>query len=172
MQCTFRTDFEPPLQGFVMVGRGGTWLGAMTLSLVKPGYWHSELLLRRGDAPPGVMDALILDVKARLLAEGERWLSLDAVPFVTTKAAVDAHPCRRPWSAACRGRAITRFGRLLRFGYDYQGLYRFKNKYTPDWRPLYLCGWPELPWRTLPDLSWASRHLHLMGYAALRRVGL
>ncbi len=43
---------------------------------------------------------------------------------------------------------------------------------SSNWRPLYLCGWPNLPWRTLPDLSWASRHLHLMGYAALRRVGL
>jgi len=75
-----------------------------------------------------------------------------------------------PWSSACRGYAITRFGRLLRFGYDYQGVYRFKNKYTPDWRPFYLCGWLDLPWRILPDLSWASRHLHLVGYSALRRI--
>jgi len=170
MQCTFRTDFEPPLRGFVMVGRKGTWLGAMTLSLMKPGYWHAELLLRRADAPPGVMDALILDIKSRLLTEGARWLSLGTVPFVITAAAIDAHPCHRPWTPACRGRAITRLGRLLRFGYDYRGLYRFKNKYTPDWRPLYLCGWPDLPWRILPDLSWASRHLHLVGYAALQRI--
>ncbi len=81
----------------------------MTISLMKPGYWHTELLLRRRDAPIGVMDV-------------------------------------------------------------YQGLYRFKQKFEPEWRPIYLCGWPDLPWRVLPDLSWASRHLHLVGYAALQRV--
>ncbi len=170
LQCTFRNDFRPPLRGFVMIGPGEQWLGAMTLSPMKPGYWHAELLLRREDAPPGVMEALILHVRAQLLAEGQQWLSLGTVPFVTPAPAGDVRPCRPLWSPSCRGRLIARMGRLLRFGYDYRGLYRFKNKFDPDWRPLYLCGWPDLPWRILPDLSWASRHMHLVGHAALQRM--
>ncbi len=170
LQCAFRTDFDASVRGFALVGPNDDWLGAMTISTMKPGYWHVELLLRRQDAPVGVMEALILDVQARLLAEGEQWLSLGATPFVTLRDPLTSEPCRVPWSPACRGRFIARTGRLLRFGYDYRGLYQFKAKFEPRWRPLHLCGWPDLPWRILPDLSWATRHLHLVGYAALQRM--
>jgi len=168
LQCAFRTDFDEHLRGFVLVNGEGVWLGALTLSQMKPDYWHVELLLRREDAPVGVMEALILDVKARLRAEGARWLSLGTVPFVEMADPLAAGSCRWPWRPTCRGRAIARMGRWMRFSFDYQGLYRFKQKFGPIWRPLYLCGWPDLPWRILPDLSWTSRHLHLVGYAALQ----
>jgi len=167
LQCAFRTDFEACLRGFALVDDAGAWLGALTLSRMKPGYWHTELLLRRRNAPVGVMEALILAVKRRLREEGADWLSLGAVPFMTTEDPLAEHGCRAPWRAPCRGQIIARLGRLMRFSYDYQGLYRFKQKFDPVWRPLYLCGWPSLPWRILPDLSWASRHAHLVGYAAL-----
>jgi hypothetical protein len=170
LQCAFRTDFDANVRGFALVGPEGAWLGAATLSLMKPGYWHTELLLRREAAPVGVMEALILGIKARLRAEGGQWLSLGTVPFVIAPDPLHRDACRQPWHPACRGRFIARAGRLLRFGYDYRGLYQFKAKFGPDWRPLYLCGWPDLPWRILPDLSWASRHLHLVGYSALRRI--
>ena len=170
LQCAFRTDFDAHVRGFALEGEDGRWWGALTLSLMKPGYWHTELLLRRQDAPVGVMEALILAVKARLRDEGARWLSLGTVPFVEMADAVPGVRCRWPWEAACRGRAIAWIGRRLRFSFEYQGLYRFKQKFQPQWQPLYLCGWPDLPWRILPDLSWHSRHLHLVGYAALQRV--
>ena len=170
LHCAFRTDFEPPLRGVALADAHGAWLGALTLSRMKPGYWHTELLLRRKDAPIGVMEALILDVKERLRAEGHRWLSLGAVPFMLVDDPLNPDACHHPWRASCRGRVIGRLGRWMRFGFDYHGLYRFKQKFGPQWRPLYLCGWPDLPWRALPDLSWASRHLHLVGDAALKRT--
>ena len=170
LHCTFRIEFDDSVRGFTLVGPEGDWLGALTLSQMKPGYWHTELLLRRKDAPVGVMEALILDVRARLQAEGAGWLSLGTVPFVTIEDALTAGQGRSSRALASRGKLIARAGRLLRFGYDYRGLYQFKAKFRPDWRPLYLCGWPDLPWRILPDLSWASRHLHLVGYAALQWV--
>ncbi len=171
LQCAFRTDFDASVRGFALVGPEGDWLGAMTISLMKPDYWHTELLLRRQNAPVGVMEALILGVQARLRADGGSWLSLGTAPFITVEDPLNAERCHLPWKPACRGKFIARLGRLLRFGYDYRGLYRFKQKFAPAWRPLYLCGWPHLPWRILPDLSWTSRHLHLIGFAALQRVG-
>lgn len=171
LQCAFRTDFDASVRGFALVSPAGDWLGAMTLSQVKPGYWHTELLLRHQEAPVGVMEALVIEVKNRLLAEGQTWLSLGTVPFVTLPDPLQRAGCRYPWQAACRGRVIARLGRLLRFGYNYRGLYAFKAKFGPAWQPLYLCGWPDLPWRILPDLSLASRHLHLVGYAAWQRLG-
>jgi len=169
LQFAFRTEFEPHMRGFALVDEEDKWLGAMTLSQMKPGYWHTELFLRRLDAPVGVMEALVLDVKARLHQEGMQWLSLGATPFKIT--AGQPSPGGKPWQLARHSWIIGWTGRLLRFGYDHEGLFRFKQKFSPDWQPLYLCGWPDLPWRVLPDLSWASRHLHLMGYAALRRMG-
>ncbi len=169
LQCAFRTDFDAMVRGFALVAPSGLWLSAMTLSLMKPGYWHTELLLRRKDAPVGVMEALILGVKAHLRGEGHGWLSLGTVPFMSIADPLHPRACRPPWRATCQGRVIMRLGRWLRFSYDYQGLYRFKQKFQPIWRPLYLCGWPDLPWRILPDLSWASRHAHLVGYALFRK---
>ena len=170
LQYAFRTEFDASVRGFALVGAGGNWLGAMTISQMKQGYWNTELLLRRQGAPVGIMEALILAVKARLQTEAAQWLSLGAVPFITTTDPLIEESCWRPWAPACRGRLITRIGRLLRFGYDYRGLHQFKTKFGPEWRPLYLCGWPDLPLRVLPDLSWATRHLHLVGYAALQRL--
>ncbi len=169
LQCAFRTDFDASVRGFALIAPSGLWLGAMTLSLMKPGYWHTELLLRRQDAPVGVMEALILKVKAHLRSEGHAWLSLGTVPFTPIPDPLHPRACWPPWRATCQGRVIMRLGRWLRFSYDYQGLYRFKQKFHPIWKPLYLCGWPDLPWRILPDLSWASRHAHLVGYAMLFR---
>lgn len=164
LQYAFRTTYEPSMQGFAFVGADHRWLGAITLSQMRPGYWHTELLLRRKNARVGVMEALILAVMTHLRAQNASWMSLGTAPFLTTRDALRSRACRHPWSLPCRNDWIMRLGRWLRFGYDYQGLYQFKNKFAPEWRPLYLCGWPTLPWRILPDLSYSSRYLHLLGY--------
>ncbi len=170
LQFAFRTQFEPHMRAFALVDEDGVWLGAMTLSQMKPGYWHTELMLRRQNAPTGVMEALVLDVKASLLREGSQWLSLGATPFKMSSPA--QLRSGKPWQLARHGWIITSTGRLLRFGYNHEGLFRFKQKFNPEWQPLYLCGWPDLPWRILPDLAWATHYLHLVGYSALRKMGL
>ncbi|HEY52084.1 MAG TPA: DUF2156 domain-containing protein [Caldilineae bacterium] len=177
LQYAFRTQFDEATRGFVFATPEGKWLAAITLSLMKPNYWHTELLLRRKSAPIGVMEALVTEVFDRLKKEGGRdkgrW-SLGMVPFLSISDPLLEQSCKNAFSLPCRNELMLKVGRLLHFSFNYEGLFRFKDKFSPEWRPLYLCGKPTLPWRVLIDLSIKSRHLHLLGYGVptwFRSVG-
>ena len=169
LQYAFRTQLDETTRGFVFVTPDNEWLAAITLSLMKPNYWHTELLLRRKNAPVGIMEALVTEVIGRLSENGgeeEMCWSLGMVPFLSVEDPLLEQSCKNAFSLPCRSELMLRVGRLLNFGFNYEGLFRFKDKFLPEWRPLYLCGKPNLPWRTLIDLSIKSRHLHLVGHGA------
>ena len=167
LQYAFRTQFDETTRGFVFVTPKSEWLAAITLSLMKPNYWHTELLLRKKDAPVGIMEALVTEISGRLCEEGgegeTRW-SLGMVPFLSIADPLLEQSCKNAFSIPCRSELILRVGRLLNFGFNYEGLFRFKDKFTPEWRPLYLCGKPNIPWPALIDLSIKSRHWQLLGH--------
>jgi len=172
LQYAFRTQFDETARGFVFATPDNEWLAAITLSLMKPNYWHTELLLRKKDAPVGIMEALVTDVFGRLSeesGEGEARWSLGMVPFLSIEDPLLEQSCKNTFSLPCRSELILRAGRFLNFGFNYDGLFRFKDKFSPEWRPLYLCGKPNLPWRLLIDLSIKSRHLQLLGDGLLLR---
>ena len=162
LQYSFRTYFDSTQRGFALVAPSGDWLGALSLSLVNRNYTHTELLLRRKNAPPGVMDTLIAAVYKTLQREGMAQWSLGEVPFVSGNGAVFEIPCSRVFTSSCQ-KIFLKLRRLINFGYNFEGLYFFKNKFSPEWKPLYLCGKPDLNWLILLDLSAKTRYLHLLG---------
>lgn len=127
----FRTALTAETPAYVFESREGRWLGGLTLTRVAPGYLHTEIIARRPDAPVGTMEALIAGVHAARRAAGDRWLSLGEVPFILPRETTGG------WS-----RVLRWSGPLQEWVYHARGLYRFKGKFRPHWRPLYLCAMP------------------------------
>lgn len=135
-------------RSFALVDRRGGWLGAVTLSEAGNFTAHAETFLRHPGAPVGVMEYLFSKVFARLRDDGYRFWSLGEVPFVA-----------EPGSA--KERWMQRAGHMLGFAYHYRGLHAFKKKFSPQWRPLYLCARPRIPLRALVDLFVQSGYCRL-----------
>ncbi|MBF2053895.1 MAG: DUF2156 domain-containing protein [Candidatus Sericytochromatia bacterium] len=141
----------PQSQRFWCFEAGHQLLGLLSLTASSAGAWHTELLLRDARAPVGVMEALIAQVFATLQTEQQRYLSLGEVPFFPTAPA-------RHWQTRC----FNGIGRGIAFAYDSEGLYRFKQKFRPLWRPVLLYGTPNLRPLHLLELFWHSRSARLI----------
>ncbi len=85
-----------------------------------------DLMRRRPDAPNGAMDALFVALIERFRAAGLEKMSLGMVPFAG--AAGDSLPTRAIRLLYERGERA----------FNSQGLFRFKNKWQPEWEPRYL----------------------------------
>lgn len=125
------------------------------ISLIPTGSlcWHTELLIRDPEAPVGILEALIREIFLTLQAENQHYWSLGEVPF---------HPPTPPQNL--KGLAINQIGRRVDFAYSASGLFHFKEKFHPLWRPVYLYGWPKLSWPTLVSMFWQSNcHRMVLG---------
>ena len=159
LQYLFRQKPEEMQRCFVFEAEYGTWLAAVMLSSDGAGYFHTEVMLKSRHAPTGIMEALFYHIFLQLKKEGGDYLSLGEAPFFYIE---------KP--AGIKANLLKWVGRSLRFAYNYHGLFRFKNKFEPLWQPVYLCGYPKIPFSLLVDLFWQTRLLHLTAYAAARRV--
>lgn len=86
-----------------------------------------DLMRRAEPCPPGVVECLVVDALADFAARGRRTVSLGGVPLAA--------------SAPRRDLLQRAFGWLYENGgqlYAAKGLFRFKDKFDPDWRPMYL----------------------------------
>jgi hypothetical protein len=155
----FRTSFDPHMRAFVFCGNNGEWHGALLLSLAGSHLAVTELMLRRPDAPGGVMESLFVAAGMQLRAEGVRMLSLNEVPF--HHLSDDLQPFER---------LIGYAGRTLLQNYNAAGLMRFKSKFHPHWRPVYLCSNRPLSVLALTDMFVASGCLHLAGHGVAQWV--
>ncbi|MEF3275435.1 MAG: DUF2156 domain-containing protein [Chloroflexus sp.] len=158
LRYLFRTTFEPETRLFVFVDQADYWQGALLLTQPSATTAVTELMLRRPQAPAGVMEALFTAAGTQLKAEGCRILSLNEVPFHHLDHNL------RPLE-----RLITLVGRQLASVYNATGLYRFKAKFAPLWRPVYLCAQPRLPLLALADLFTVSGCLELAATGFQRR---
>lgn len=139
-------------------GTQGKLLGA--ISIVQNGYatWHTEVLMRSPEAPVGIMEALIQQVFITLANEKQNYWSLGEVPFYPTA------PSQR-----LKARAIVYTGQHIEFAYRARGLRHFKEKFKPFWRPVYLCGSPQLYWHDLARMFWSSHASQLVIHKAMQR---
>lgn len=160
LSLAFRTGFDNTTRGFAFVAPNGQWQAAVTLSQVTANYLHTELLLRHRQAAVGVVEALLVTVAETLQHHGLQAWSLGGVPFARTESPVT------PAAHTLKSTAVNYLGQILQFAYNYRGLYRFKDKFSPCWRPLFLCGAPSFPWRVLLDLAIKMQYLHLVAYSA------
>lgn len=85
-----------------------------------------DLMRRRPDAPNGAMDALFVALIERFRAVGLDSMSLGMVPFAGADG--DSMPERAVRLVYERGERA----------FNSQGLFRFKNKWHPEWEPRYL----------------------------------
>lgn len=145
LRYLFRQRFMPGMRCFAFIGDAGRWYGALLCSMPSSELAVTELMLRAPAAPAGVVESMFAYAGPRLSAEGVRWLSLNEVPFHHQND--DLAPLERLISFA---------GRQLYSVYNAPGLLRFKAKFHPTWRPVYLCARPRLAFAALADLFSAS----------------
>jgi len=93
--------------------------------------WTLDLMRRRPDAPPGIMEFLIATAALDLRADGAALLSLSGAPLArhTTGTTIDVHGLQR---------LLDMLARRLEPVYGFGSLLAFKTKFQPLYRPLYL----------------------------------
>lgn len=164
LRYLFNTSFHPRSRCFVLRTPEDLWLGAVTVSMASGSSAHAEMILRRKNVPTGIMEALFAGIIKTMKGEGLKQFSLGEVPFVSPPETAALTPGSRITERLLHGA-----GRVLRYAYDYEGLYGFKNKFCPSWEPVYVCA-PEISWRALADLFLVSRFCALSGSELISSV--
>jgi len=78
----FNDVFLPKNRFFVLRDKYGNWLGGITIYCLESGKVRTDLILRRTNAPRGVMEAVIKKIFDTLVNEGYEYWSLGEVPYV------------------------------------------------------------------------------------------
>jgi len=133
LKYLFNDKFETINRLFVIKNESDIWYGAFMISNKEKNYAQTELILRRKDAAVGVIEALIYFTFNNLKKEGYEYWSLGGVPFTVYEGTLFT-----------KEGVINFIGRRLRFAYNYEGLFFFKNKFSPIWFDYYLCVKPKL----------------------------
>ncbi len=162
LRYLYRSVPDPLTRCFVYRTPGDRWLGAVTISASSELGAHTEMILRDRDAPPGVMETLFLEIMDTFKEEGFKEFSLGEVPFVSHRFHADAAP---PYGRYIKERLLFGTGYLLKYAYNFENLFRFKNKFRPEWEPVYICA-PKISWTALADMFVET------GFYALSRSAL
>ncbi len=147
--------FHPSLDLFVFIDNEKKWIGAVTISKNSPEKLHTELLLRHKDAPIGVMEALIFKVYQHYQNSEFSELSLGEVPFTLSKI-----KSINFWNRI----KIIIAGKIVRNAYNFEGLFKFKNKFDPEWNDIYLIGIPKVYFSDITVLALKSKLIKLIIY--------
>lgn len=137
---------------FAWVNNSGEWQAIITLSFHSHNQIQTEVMQRKKTAPAGTMEALIYALFYYLKEKGFKSWSLGEVPFV--------HNAQTHLSL--KARILNGFGQVFSFAYNAQTLYEFKNKFKPQWQPVYLCGNPEISYISLIEMAYRSNYLALI----------
>jgi hypothetical protein len=163
LKHTERAEFDNSTRCFVFETPEQKWLGAITLSTPAPHKIHTEILLRHREAPVGIMEALITEIANQLSMEGVQQLSLGAVtPLPTLESEAIFGAYRHPKELWSHSQLAFRLGRSLKFTFNSDGLWQFKNKFSPRWEPLYLCASPGISWATVFGMVHTTGFLDLV----------
>lgn len=151
LKYIFNDALLPANRLFIFLGHNNVWLGAITISNSGNNKMTTDLLLRRKNAPKGIMESLIFNIFNILKSEGYDYWSLGEVPFIIYDSPILTKEFLLNYS-----------GRKLNFAYNYLGLYNFKNKFNPIWEETYLCGKPNLNLSSLLFIAFLSNLISLI----------
>jgi len=151
LRFLFKNTFDSNSRCFVLSTAHNQWLGVLTVSLIGNNFVHTEMILRDKKAPAGVMESLFVSVMKILREEGAKHFSLGEVPFVSPEG-MEESGFGVTLKQSLQESFLFNAGHLLRFAYNYKGLFDFKNKFDPEWRSVYICATPKLPFISLFDL--------------------
>lgn len=157
LKYLFNSGFEECNKLFVIKNVEGFWNGAILLSFKSKGFVQSETILCRRNAPVGTMEALINEIFIKLQNTGYNYWSLGAVPFTI----LDSKFLSKEY-------IINVMGRLLKFAYNYKGLFNFKNKFNPLWCDYYICIRPIFSAGAILGIIKRSNLLELVLYKLFR----
>ena len=159
LQNLFQTEFSSDNLLYVFISNktnlSNKWLGAVLVSQNGRQKLHTELILRTKDSPVGIIEAIIHKVFYDAKNKQFRELSLGEVPFITN---------HKNYKRTFTEYFAMSFGRMLKFAYSYDGLYKFKNKFNPRWDNLYICSKPKVGFEHLIFLFVKSNFLKLVLY--------
>lgn len=155
----FNNTFDSNTRCFVMSSQEGSWLGVLTVSISSENSCHTEMILRKENAPVGVMELLLFSVMKTYRDESYKYFSLGEVPFISPQGMEEVIGTKVKRST--QEYLIFKAGRILRYAFNYQGLFDFKNKFNPEWKPVYICAAPKLQFRALLDLFCETGYLKL-----------
>src|SRR6185295_14308514 len=104
-----------------------------------------DLMRHTGQAPPGIMDYLFVELMLWGRQQGYGWFNLGMAPF----SGLEGRTIAPLWS-----RLVTLVFRHGEHFYNFQGLRSYKDKFEPVWEPRYLAcpGGLALP-RVLADVA-------------------
>ena len=132
---------------------------AIIIAPVTEETWYIEQILRHPMAPNGSMEAIIDFVIKMLYKEGYAFLSMGEVPFLKMKKSRNIE------------KFISWFGNnVLGPVYNFQGLYQFKNKFSPEWIPTYIYGNPGISLLVLWKLFFKSKMYRLAARGIMYQV--
>ena len=115
----------------------------------EPVGWTLDFMRRRTAGFKGVMEFLIGTAALDLQAEGAEFVSLSGAPLA------QAEPGGQPTGVQ---KLLEVVGRTMEPVYGFRSLLRFKAKFQPMYRPLYLC-YPESA--VLPRIGLGISHAYL-----------
>lgn len=141
---------------FVFEDKNGNWQGALMLSRIDDKRIKTDLLLRKKGAPNGMMEALIYETFSKLKREGFEIWSLGEVPYIIYDSPSFS---KEYW--------INYLGRKTRFAYNYSGLFRFKDKFNPEWKDVFICTKRRLNFFMLLKILLKSNLIILILYKAV-----
>lgn len=155
LKYLFMTKFIEGMKLFTFENNKNEWLGAVMVSRNSKTKFHTELLLRKSNAPVGVMETLIYNTFQKLKIYNTDEFSLGEVPFIsfTNKNITNTKEF-----------IVNSIRQSFHFAYNYKGLYNFKNKFNPCWKDIYLCGNPNISLWDLFSLSNRTNFTRLMLY--------
>lgn len=160
LKYLFNTSFNSNTRCFVMASHEDKWLGVVTISYSGSNSCHCEMILRNRKAPVGVMELLFLSVMKILKLEGRKSLSLGEVPFVTPDS-MEICEIDTSIKRSIQESLLFKSGHLLKYAFNYKGLYDFKNKFNPEWKPVYICSSPKVSFLSLIDIFFKTGYFEL-----------
>ena len=89
-----------------------------------------DLMRHAAEVPNGIMDYLFAQVMLWGKQQGYQWFSLGMAPL----SGLDSHPLAPLWNKIAN--ILYSHGEHF---YNYEGLRQYKQKFDPQWRPMYLC---------------------------------
>lgn len=152
----FRTYPFDACRCFVLCSFADEWLAAVTITTREDALAHTELMLKRDNSPPGIMEFLLAGVFDVLRQEGFFEWSLGEVPFFHLGQ-------RRNVPSRLEESIVVLIAELFRDVYDFRGLFYFKNKFYPQWRDVYLYSLQGISLLTLADMAVKTRYAALVG---------
>ncbi len=160
LEYLFNRTFDSSTRCFVVCSPTETWLGVITVSISSDDSCHTEMILRKKDSPAGVMELLLYSAMNIYKQEGYKYFSLGEVPFVTPKGMEEVE-IEKSIKQSAQQYIVFKTGHLIRYAFNYQGLFDFKNKFNPLWKPVYICSAPKLRFRALADMFYETGYLEL-----------